>query len=66
VNEPFDPLAAALAFAAALEARAVDHAIGGAQDAWFLSAEGIASFKLLFFRGKDRVEVDAVVARHPA
>lgn len=154
MSEPFDPLAAALAFAAALEARGVDYAIGGAlalsmwseprmtsdvdvnvfvepeglepvfdaieavgarvdralarrqaedrgmfiarwpslhpldvfipsiefsyeaartrvrrriddREAWFLSAEGIAIFKLYFFRGKDRVDVERLVQVRP-
>jgi hypothetical protein len=30
-------------------------------EAWFLSAEGIAIFKLYFFRGKDRVDVERLV-----
>jgi len=29
---------------------------------WFLSAEAIAVFKLLFFRGKDRVDLERLVA----
>lgn len=33
--------------------------------AWFLSAEGIAIFKLLFFRGKDRVDVERLVQVRP-
>lgn len=154
MTEPFDPLTAALALAAALEARAIDYAIGGAlalalwsepratsdvdvnvfvepdqlapvfdaieavgaavdrelaprqaaaqgmfiarwptrhpldvftpsiefsyeaartrvrrrvagQEAWFLSAEGIAIFKLYFFRGKDRVDVERLVQVRP-
>lgn len=154
MSAPFDPLAAALALATALEARGVDYAIGGAlalsmwseprmtsdvvinvfvepdqldpvfdaieavgatvervlarrqaedrgmfiarwpsrhpldvftpsiefsyeaartrvrrrideREAWFLSAEGIAVFKLLFFRGKDRVDVERLVQVRP-
>lgn len=34
-------------------------------DAWFLSAEGIAVFKLYFFRGKDRVDVERLVQVRP-
>lgn len=30
--------------------------------AWFLSAESLAVFKLLFFRGKDRVDLERLVA----
>lgn len=154
MSSPFDPLEAALDFAAALEARGVDYAIGGAlalsiwseprmtsdvdvnvfvepdrldpvfdaietvgavvdrvvarrhaedrgmfiarwpslhpldvftpsielsyeaartrvrrrideREAWFLSAEAIALFKLLFFRGKDRVDVERLVQVRP-
>ncbi len=32
---------------------------------WFLSAEAIAVFKLLFFRGKDRVDLERLVAVRP-
>ena len=32
---------------------------------WFLSAEAIAIFKLLFFRGKDRVDLERLVAVRP-
>ena len=32
---------------------------------WFLSAEAIAVFKLLFFRGKDRVDLERLVAVSP-
>jgi hypothetical protein len=35
------------------------------RDAWFLSAEGIAIFKLLFFRGKDRVDLERLVQVRP-
>ena len=34
-------------------------------EAWFLSAEGIAIFKLYFFRGKDRVDVERLVQVRP-
>jgi hypothetical protein len=37
-----------------------------AQSADFLSAEAIAVFKLLFFRGKDRVDLERLVASQPA
>ena len=33
--------------------------------AWFLSAEAIAVFKLLFFRGKDRVDLERLVQVRP-
>ena len=39
----------------------VRHAIDGNQ-AWFLSAESIAVFKLLFFRGKDLVDLERLIA----
>jgi hypothetical protein len=32
------------------------------QEAWFLSAEATAVFKLLFFRGKDIVDLERLVA----
>jgi hypothetical protein len=32
---------------------------------WFLSAEAIAVFKLLFFRGKDMVDLERLVAVRP-
>ncbi len=32
---------------------------------WFLAAEAIAVFKLLFFRGKDRVDLERLVAVRP-
>ena len=32
---------------------------------WFLSAEAIAVFKLLFFRGKDRVDLERLIAVRP-
>ncbi len=35
---------------------------GHSQAAWFLSAEAIAVFKLLFFRGKDIVDLERLVA----
>lgn len=35
------------------------------REAWFLSAEGIAIFKLYFFRGKDRVDVERLVQVRP-
>lgn len=34
------------------------------QPAWFLCAESIAVFKLLFFRGKDLVDLERLVAVH--
>ncbi len=34
----------------------------GARQAWVLSAEAIAVFKLLFFRAKDRVDLERLVA----
>ncbi len=34
----------------------------GEQKVWFLSAESIAVFKLLFFRGKDRVDLERLIA----
>ena len=34
----------------------------GGREAWFLSAESIAVFKLLFFRGKDIVDLERLVA----
>lgn len=34
----------------------------GSQSLWFLSAEALAVFKLLFFRGKDRVDLERFVA----
>jgi hypothetical protein len=39
----------------------VRHAIGDAR-VWILSAESIAVFKLLFFRGKDLVDLERLVA----
>lgn len=39
--------------------RVADH------DAWFLSAESIAVFKLYFFRGKDRVDLERLLAVRP-
>ena len=39
----------------------VRHTIDG-HVAWFLSAESIAVFKLLFFRLKDRVDLERLVA----
>jgi hypothetical protein len=32
---------------------------------WFLSAEALAVFKLLFFRGKDMVDLERLVAVRP-
>lgn len=37
----------------------------GGWSGWFLSAEAIAVFKLLFFRGKDRVDLERLVAVRP-
>lgn len=34
----------------------------GGQDVWFLSAEALCVFKLLFFRGKDVVDLERLVA----
>lgn len=48
-------------FAWEAERTRVRHAIGAAQ-AWVLSAETIAVFKLLFFRGKDLVDLERLVA----
>ncbi len=41
----------------------VRHTIGS-REAWFLSAEAIAVFKLLFFRPKDLVDLERLVAVH--
>lgn len=41
----------------------VRHAIDGTQ-VWFLSAEALSVFKLLFFRGKDVVDLERLVAVH--
>ncbi|MBZ0238860.1 MAG: hypothetical protein K8M05_41500 [Deltaproteobacteria bacterium] len=38
----------------------------GAHSGWFLSAEAIAVFKLLFFRGKDRVDLARLVELAPS
>jgi len=48
-------------FAWEAERTRVRHAIG-ASAAWFLSAEAIAVFKLLFFRAKDLVDLERLVA----
>lgn len=37
-----------------------------AQEADFLAAEAIAVFKLLFFRGKDKIDLERLVAAQPA
>ena len=34
----------------------------GAEQFWFLSAEGLTVFKLLFFRGKDIVDLERLIA----
>jgi hypothetical protein len=39
----------------------VQHVIDGAA-VWFLSAESLCVFKLLFFRGKDVVDLERLVA----
>jgi hypothetical protein len=41
----------------------VRHAIDG-KHVWFLSAEALSVFKLLFFRGKDVVDLERLVAVH--
>jgi len=48
-------------FAWEAERTRVRHEIGGSS-AWFLSAEAIAVFKLLFFRAKDLVDLERLVA----
>ena len=37
---------------------------GPSGTAWYLSAEATALFKLLFFRGKDQLDVEKLVAVH--
>ena len=51
-------------FAWEAERTRVRHAIGAAS-AWFLSAEAIAVFKLLYFRGKDLVDLERLIALRP-
>lgn len=51
-------------FAWEAERTRVRHSIGRVQ-AWILSAESIAVFKLLFFRGKDLVDLERLVAVRP-
>ncbi len=48
-------------FSREAERTRVRHEIGGSE-AWFLSAEAIAVFKLLFFRAKDLVDLERLVA----
>lgn len=53
-----------IAFSWEAERTRVRHAIGS-RDAWFLAPEAIAVFKLLFFRGKDLVDLERLVALRP-
>lgn len=56
MSTPFDPLAAALDLAAQLESREADYAIVARRQ-----AESRGMFKLLFFGGKDRVDVERYI-----
>ena len=54
-----DALSLGLALGAALERAGIDYALGGA---WFLAAELLACFKLLFYRPKDLVDLETLLA----
>jgi hypothetical protein len=56
-----DVFTASIGFAWEAQRTRVRHAIEG-RSAWFLSAEALAVFKLLFFRGKDLVDLERLVA----
>jgi hypothetical protein len=58
-----DVFTPSIEFSREAERTRVRRVLDGRQ-AWFLSAEAIAVFKLLFFRGKDLVDLERLVALH--
>jgi hypothetical protein len=56
-----DVFVPSIPFSSEAERTRVRHQVEGT-DAWFLSAEALAVFKLLFFRAKDLVDLERLVA----
>lgn len=60
-----DVFTPSIAFSWEAERTRVRHIVEGTE-VWFLSAEALCVFKLLFFRGKDVVDLERLVAVHGA
>lgn len=63
-QHPLDVFTPSIEFSYEAARTRVRRRVGG-REAWFLSAEAIAVFKLYFFRGKDRVDIERLVQLRP-